>query len=213
MENNKNNKGLIVLVIFLIVIIIGLSGFIVYDKTNNKTDKKESTTKINVEKDNKATTKNTKYDISNVKGIYVYNNGKDTSDANYEKYELILLDNGLFVYTLSNVSNNTIIGNYYIDNNNVVLNYLYASGVIGGPSLLTISGSRKLNINGDSLIDNNTSIGNEYIYFVSGGEKSTNVKNITLTKSNETPSYTSETLSTYISSKDTSLLNSSSPRP
>ena len=99
MENNKNNKGLIVLVIFLIVIIIGLSGFIVYDKANNKTDKKESTTKINVEKDNKATTKNTKYDISNVKGNYVYNNGKDTSDANYEKYELILLDNGLFVYT------------------------------------------------------------------------------------------------------------------
>ena len=95
----------------------------------------------------------------------------------------------------------------------MVLNYLYASGVIGGPSLLTISGSRKLNINGDSLIDNNTSIGDEYIYFVSGGEKSTNVKNITLTKSNETPSYTSETLSTYISSKDTSLLNSSSPRP
>lgn len=209
MENNKkSNKGLIVLVIFLIIIVIGLSGFIVYDKTNNKTDKKESTTKINVEKDNKVTTENTKYDISSVKGNYVYNNGKDTSDANYEKYELILLDNGLFVYTLSNVSNNTIIGNYYIDNNNVVLNYLYASGVIGGPSLLTISGSRKLNINGDSLIDNNTSIGDDYIYFVSGGEKTTTVKNITLTKSN-----TSETLSTYISSKDTSLLNSSSPRP
>ena len=139
MENNKkNNKGLIVLVIFLIVIIIGLSGFIVYDKTNNKTDKKESTTKINVEKDNKATTENTKYDISNVKGNYVYNNGKDTSDANYEKYELILLDNGLFVYTLSNVSNNTFIGNYYIDNmgsvmplsRHYVAHVLVASGYI-----------------------------------------------------------------------------------
>ena len=150
----EKNKGLVVSVIVLLIAVLLLGGYIIYDKFfDNKSDNKVITEKII--KDNKS---EMKYEIANIKGYYTYENGKNTSESEYEKYELTLLDNGLFVYTLENVASNTIIGNYYIDGNNIILNYLYDSGIIGGPSLLTISGSRTINVSGDNLIDNNRSI-------------------------------------------------------
>ncbi len=205
----EKNKGLVVSVIVLLIAVLLLGGYIIYDKFfDNKSDNKVITEKII--KDNKS---EMKYEISNIKGYYTYENGKNTSESEYEKYELTLLDNGLFVYTLENVTSNTIIGNYYIDGNNIILNYLYDSGIIGGPSLLTISGSRTINVSGDNLIDNNRSIGDDYIYFDTGEEPKSNVKKIILSKSNETAPYTSESLSKYLTSGDTDLLNSSSKRP
>ena len=186
----EKNKGLVVSVIVLLAAVLLLGGYIIYDKFfDHKSDNKVITEKII--KDNKS---EMKYKISNIKGYYTYENGKNNSESEYEKYELTLLDNGLFVYTLENVTSNTIIGNYYIDGNNIILNYLYDSGIIGGPSLLTISGSRTINVSGDNLIDNNRSIGDDYIYFDTGEEPNSNVKKIILSKSNETAPYKSESL-------------------
>ena len=59
MENNKNSKGLIVLVIVLIICVLGLGGYIVYDKLHTKptqtTDNtKSSTTQLISNNDIKA---------------------------------------------------------------------------------------------------------------------------------------------------------------
>ena len=55
MENNKNSKGLIVLVIVLIICVLGLGGYIVYDKLSTKptqtTDNTKSSTTKKIEKE------------------------------------------------------------------------------------------------------------------------------------------------------------------
>lgn len=130
MENNKNSKGLIVLVIILIICILGLGGYIVYDKLSTKptqtTDNtKSSTTKpINNESEYDKTTS---YDITlnnnNHKIYYKYKivAGND----NYEDIELAK-ENGEYIYNElhteiyldNNKINDTII--YYDNENNII---------------------------------------------------------------------------------------------
>lgn len=130
MENNKNSKGLIILIIILIICILGLGGYIVYDKILNKptptTDNtKSSTTKpINNESEYD---KITSYDITlnsnNHKIYYKYKivAGKD----NYEDIELAK-ENGEYIYNElhteiyldNNKINDTII--YYDNENNII---------------------------------------------------------------------------------------------
>lgn len=130
MENNKNSKGLIVLVIILIICILGLGGYIVYDKILNKptptTDNtKSSTTKpINNESEYD---KITSYDItlnSNNHKIY-YKYKIVAGNDNYEDIELAK-ENGEYIYNElhteiyldNNKINDTII--YYDNENNII---------------------------------------------------------------------------------------------
>lgn len=122
-ETKKNSKGLIVLVIILIICILGLGGYIVYDKLSTKptptTDNtKSSTTKpINNESEYDKTTS---YDITlnnnNHKIYYKYKivAGND----NYEDIELAK-ENGEYVY-------NELHAEIYLDNskiNDIVIYY------------------------------------------------------------------------------------------
>lgn len=122
-ENNKNSKGLIVLVIILIICILGLGGYIVYDKMLNKETKttdntKSSTTKpINNESEYDKTTS---YDITlnnnNHKIYYKYKivAGND----NYEDIQLAK-ENGDYIY-------NELHAEIYLDNskiNDIVIYY------------------------------------------------------------------------------------------
>lgn len=130
MENNKNSKGLIILIIILIICILGLGGYIVFDKMLNKptqtTDNtKSSTTKpINNESEYDKTTS---YDITlnnnNHKIYYKYKivAGND----HYEDIELAK-ENGEYIYNElhteiyldNNKINDTII--YYDNENNII---------------------------------------------------------------------------------------------
>lgn len=130
MENNKNSKGLIILIIILIICILGLGGYIVFDKMLNKptqtTDNtKSSTTKpINNESEYDKTTS---YDIilnnNNHKIYYKYKivAGND----HYEDIELAK-ENGEYIYNElhteiyldNNKINDTII--YYDNENNII---------------------------------------------------------------------------------------------
>ena len=76
-QNNKSNKGLIILVIILSVLIVGLVGFVVYDKVLNK-DKNEDEI---VTDDSDYNSKNKKDDDSKDKD----DNKKDKDDDNKDK--------------------------------------------------------------------------------------------------------------------------------
>lgn len=74
MKNNKNSKGLIVLVIILIICILGLGGYIVYDKMLNKPTPTTDNTKS-------STTNSTKKNQNN----YINNNTTEDIKKNFNK--------------------------------------------------------------------------------------------------------------------------------
>lgn len=96
MENKKSNKGLIVLIIFLIIIILGLSGYIVYDKffdnkEVNTVEKKEKTKKeeksILKDKNKEMVYKDDSYSYLEVP--YININTKDGERLNNEIKEFV----------------------------------------------------------------------------------------------------------------------------
>ena len=122
-ETKKNSKGLIVLVIILIICILGLSGYIVYDKMLNKqtqtTDNTKSSTTKPINKESEYD-KTTSYDITlnnnNHKIYYKYKivAGND----NYEDIELAK-ESGDYIY-------NELHAEIYLDNskiNDIVIYY------------------------------------------------------------------------------------------
>lgn len=80
MENKKNSKGLIVLVIILIICVLGLAGYIVYDKVLNKQT-------INTNNNTSSTSKKIENTISNEpnKNNYINNNTTEDIIKNFNK--------------------------------------------------------------------------------------------------------------------------------
>lgn len=80
MENKKNSKGLIVLVIILVLCVLGLAGYIVYDKVLNKQT-------INTNNNTSSTSKITENTISNEpnKNNYINNNTTEDIIKNFNK--------------------------------------------------------------------------------------------------------------------------------
>lgn len=111
----KRNKILITLIIVLSLLVVGLGGFIVYDKilSGHK----------NVNNDNSS---NDKIDNDGVDNLYSYNDFSETVfSGNDGNNYLILWKNGTYSY------NNTI-GNYIIKDNNIILNYIFNNGKVVG---------------------------------------------------------------------------------
>ena len=72
-ENKKKNSGLIVLVILLILCVIGLAGYIVYDKVfeNTKVINNTTTTTITTTTDNKKINEDTEYLLNNFINLHI----------------------------------------------------------------------------------------------------------------------------------------------
>ncbi len=121
-ENNKNSKELIILIIILIVCILGLGGYIVYDKMLNKTtqitDNIKSSTKKPINNESEYD-KTTSFDITlnnnNHKIYYKYKivAGND----NYEDIELAK-ESGDYIY-------NELHAEIYLDNNKIKDTVIY----------------------------------------------------------------------------------------
>jgi len=96
MEKKKVDTKIVIVILSLLI--IGLIGYIAYDKI------------LGIEKDNE------------IKNSYLYNDFSGTvfSDEVGNNY-LILWDNGTYNY-------NNIIGNYIIHNDSVILNYIFDNG-------------------------------------------------------------------------------------
>lgn len=119
---NKSNKGLVALIIILLITVIGLGGFIAYDKVLNKPTKKVVEKKVEKKEKNEET-----YDYSTVKGVYTF---KGEADANgeYELYTLSLNEDGLYHYESAKMVEEGTIGNYTIVGNEIHLNQIFTHG-------------------------------------------------------------------------------------
>lgn len=121
-------KGSKVLVTILILLVLGLGGFIVYDKvlkdntTTNDISKKEATknNETTIEKENNKDEKNT-YTYQEIKGLY---EGKWASWT----IHLYLEDDGTFVYDEQSSTHGSCLGNYIIEDNQIKLNSLFWEG-------------------------------------------------------------------------------------
>ena len=94
----KKNIGIKITLVILSLLVVGLAGYIVYDKF------------LSGEKSNE------------IKNGYVYNDFSETvfSDEVGNNY-LILWDNGTYSY-------NNIIGNYIVNDDSIILNYIFDNG-------------------------------------------------------------------------------------
>lgn len=163
----KKGKGKVVLIVILLLALLGVSGYVVYDKFISKeNDEKYSKleTKYNkLEKQYKELKENEKqentqpaaYNYSNIKGLYAFT-GNVVGEVTPE-YKLNLYENGMFYYNYNTQPGGGKIGNYIINNNTIVLNYLFSTNM--DVSLTTLNETNTLIINQDgSLTDNNQPI-------------------------------------------------------
>ncbi len=108
----KNNKGLIVTIIFLILLVLGLGGFIAYDKITNKPEKPK-TKEIKKEPTNKENLNEVaKLLINKLDKYYVdyYDRQEQVNFENTSDKDLIL---GAFIYGNNSNLTKAIVDEYY----------------------------------------------------------------------------------------------------
>ena len=153
MENNvqKSNTGLIVLIIILVIAVIGLGGFIAYDKViNSKSEVKEADVEEieETKEEDKAT-----YNYSTVKGVYTFE-GEQDANGDADRYTISLSENGLYHYEAYKYAEAGQIGNYTIVGDEIHLNQIFLHG--SDAALSVESGTKVLKINSEEeIIDNN----------------------------------------------------------
>lgn len=132
----------------LIVIIFGLCGYIFYDKSNPNNNKENQ-----VENENNVTNNNVVYTYSDIKGLYETMLSLDIDGEKLDVYySLYLWENGTFKYQYSAQAPFGVMGNYVIDGDKIILNYLFKTN--SGASIEVTAGTKTLSINSDnSLID------------------------------------------------------------
>lgn len=153
-------KGSKILIIILILLVLGLGGYIVYDKIITKEN--EEITENEIDKDNTKEnevieTKEVSYNYSDIKGLY---EGKNNSSL----IHLYLEDDGTFVYDMQSSTHGSFLGNYIIENNQLKLNTIFWEGNGAGLGIED-DGLILLNINDGALteIQNNPNNSKEQI--------------------------------------------------
>ena len=145
-EKKKSNVGLIV---FLVILVLGLAGYICYDKflsTNNNLKCKENkcncsnTANNDTEITNNDT--NAKYTYEDIAGIYeckVVPTKEEAPDGDVDNFtyngELDLLSDGTIYFTDGIMSASGYIGNYVIDGNQIKVTIWFTFGSYYGLSL------------------------------------------------------------------------------
>lgn len=153
-----------VLILFLVVIVIILATLCVLFATGIiklKNDSINDNTNIG----NKDSIYN--YDYGNLKGLYSFRkvlgydeNGKYDIIVNYDLY---LYENGTFIYRNDmSLSPSAFLGNYVIENDQILLNYMFRAG--SGVGMTYVSDNKVIKINSlTSLTDNKQSIESDLI--------------------------------------------------
>lgn len=170
----KNNKVVISLLIVLIVILstlcilfaTGTISFKPNDVDNNGTNK-------NVVGENNEIAK---YDYKSIKGLYKYTSETmkdDTGNEYNASYNLYLYENGTFNYRMTTMGIFGYMGNYIIENNTIILNYLFETN--SGAEIDVTTGTKTITITDkDTLVDAEQSI------------NMVNMKSVTLEKTTAT---------------------------
>lgn len=84
---------------------------------------------------------------SNLQGIYEYSQSTSSGNASYS---LTLYENGTFQYLIAFEEPTTLIGNYIIENDEILLNEWFVMG--GSTGLSAVSQTLKIKINSDETI-------------------------------------------------------------
>lgn len=136
-ESQKNRKGnsSIIIIVILIILVLGLAGYICYDKflakkentsiTNNcEAEKSDKTTDDNVNNDTEKSDKTTDDDVNNntensskqyVNKVYANSNYGNTN----KNVEIVLFENGKCVYTYVHSAASKC--SYYIEDNKIYI--------------------------------------------------------------------------------------------
>ena len=177
MEEKKERKTIkcsyAVLVIILFAALAFLTDYIIIDRktkncdcpkceaTNNEVISGDIENKDNT--DNTQVTENQTHSYEDIVGIY-YTNAVITGEGKEfdEDFDLILNDDYTFVYEFTFPSGHRIYGNYVIDGDTIILNYLYHQGM-GDASIISVQHKNYLKINSDgSLVDSDNETAQYY---------------------------------------------------
>ena len=153
---NNNNK-VVILLLVIIIVILSLLCILFATETISFNSITSNEFNQNIKDDNKETVK---YDYKSIKGLYKYI-GETMKDENGNEfnasYNLYLYENGTFNYAMGTFGPFGYIGNYIIENNNIILNYLFSTN--SGAGIDVTSGSKIITINNNNtLVDVNQSI-------------------------------------------------------
>lgn len=151
MENKKDN-GKTIIIVVLVLLVLGLSGYITYDKfifkDNTTTELEEKVKQLNKTIDvlkqesttNEQQTESTKQENTTennyINAVY-YGYSDNAASDNYPKEFLTLFDNGKFVELFVDSEGNS--GTYEINNNKLIIHRDAANGPSTGDSTYEIS--------------------------------------------------------------------------
>ena len=108
-----------VIIIILAILVLGLGGYLVYDKVLVK-EEKDDNVEEKVEKEEKV------YTYEEIAGRYYAENDAEIEEMPglMDRFYLILGDDGTFTYAYRRESHGGVIGNYMINGNVITLNYI-----------------------------------------------------------------------------------------
>lgn len=169
---NKKSKMLIIIFALIIITLIGIILVLVFKNSSvlekkNDTDKevsmKENST--NTSKENKVDDEKDKEEVikvSEICGVYRQETESEDEEVDNVIDELQLYENGMFHFTHAERTEPGCIGNYYIEDNKIILNVLFEHGsnaalyIVGEVYELEIDEDN--NIIGESLVEENSNM-------------------------------------------------------
>ncbi|MCI8545880.1 MAG: hypothetical protein HFJ44_01450 [Clostridia bacterium] len=169
---NKKSKMLIIIFALIIITLIGIILVLVFKNSSvlekkNDTDKevsmKENST--NTSKENKVDDEKDKEEVikvSEICGVYRQETESEDEEVDNVIDELQLYENGMFHFTHAERTEPGCIGNYYIEDNKIILNVLFEHGsdaalyILGEVYELEIDEDN--NIIGESLVEENSNM-------------------------------------------------------
>lgn len=152
--------------LIIAIIVIAVMGYFMFKAYNDKAELEDKLANANSQNKNLSkeivsaqtateSAKETKveetiktYSYKDIKGFYSFE--KKIQDDIEEYYYLYLYENGTFKYQYGTMGVSSIIGNYIIEGNKLVLNKIFVGG--GDVGLRTASGEMELTINSDGTI-------------------------------------------------------------
>ena len=158
MEQEKSNKGVIALLVIIIVALAALCVLFATGKINFRSNNQNNNNQSNVgSKDNNQNSSINDEIINSVKvvaGKYQYKDDRAVDSENKPNpttFTLDLYENGTFKYQLNDQYTPVgVIGNYTIEKNKIILNYLFNTG--SSSDLNITKGTKELTIDTENSI-------------------------------------------------------------
>ena len=141
-----------VVTVILVMLVLGLGGFLVYDKVIDKDVEKGSKEEVKVEQTKKEEVK--EYTYKDLAGNYYFETDAKIASmpGAMARFWLVLDEKGTFNYQYSNGNAPSgLLGNYYIEDDKIILNYYFETN--SGVGIFYKEGSKIIYIEEGKIID------------------------------------------------------------